>query len=55
MTKFWNIKVFFDRLENIVGKGENAFFFSGVFPLSTRLSKAMFPSGIKSRNCLVKD
>ena len=38
-----------DRLENTVGKGENAF-----TPFPTMFSKDLFPRDVKCRDCMVK-
>ena len=42
------VQTFFDRVENIVGKGDNAVFFSAMF------SKGFYPRGIRSCLCVVK-
>ena len=46
------LKFVLGRVENFVGKGENAGSFS---PFPTMVSKAFFPRGVKSRDCVVKD
>ena len=43
----------FDRVENIVAKGENAGN-QHFFPFPTMFSKGFFPKVVKSRDCVVK-
>ena len=48
-----NMKFVFGRVENIVGKGENAEYQHFLlFP--QMFSKAFFSRGVKSRDCVVK-
>ena len=46
------LKLGLERVENIVGKGENAGYQH--FLLSTMFSKAFLSRGVKSRDCVVK-
>ena len=46
------VQVCCDRIENIVGKGENAG--NNHFSIPTMFSKGFFPRVFKSRHCVVK-
>ena len=46
-----NVKVIFHRIENSVGKGENANYQHFLFP--TMFSKAFFLQCVESRHCMV--
>ena len=48
-----NLKLAFGRIENIVGKGENAGY-QHFSPFPTMFSKDFFLSVVKSRDCVVK-